>query len=804
MAGKTKQTGKSPRTRAANDEASAQDKNSDSTSTQAFAAQAKDLGALREAVVDAAGVGTGLWLSYLFLFFYLFVAVAAVTHKDLFFENPVKLPFLNVELPLIGFFWLGPLLFLILHAYVLLHLSLLAGKVGAFHDELQAQITDVDTRARLRRQLPSNIFVQYLAGSHEVRTGFMGFMLRAIAIITLIVFPVALLVFFQLQFLPYHSAPITWWHRIAVLIDIILLWRLWPSIALGQAKRIWHDDLRHPSIVTLAVATFVSLLLVFTIATFPDEWLDSNLPTLRLAPTKLPSLEPEPTATDQRSLNDHSSSNTKRQSDALSENEKEAQPLLKERWRKIVDFAKERWWNVIDFAKSMEWTSLHDLLVGGDVDLVARKPRSLWSNRLVLPGIDVIDRAKFDSEEKIKALPETLSLRGRRLEGAILIDSVLRKADLTAAQLQGAVLLAADLRDAKFICDRPTTKYASKDACAQLQRANLIRAQLQGADLSGANLQRANLRNAQLQGANLRSAHLQGANMEGAKLQGADLRSAEVKRNWEGAQLQGANLESADLQGENLSSAKLKGANLQHAELQGAVLEAAELEGANLTGANLQGAHLFEARLQRANLLEAKLQGADLKSAQLQRANMEGAKLQGADLESAKLEGANLIWAEVWLAKFPADLATQSGVPLGVADLEMSPLTSEEKTDLADGLQADITDGELLKELLDRLNPILQDDPEKWEDEGKWSRYIGQAKESSPDEIVQFLADMACGDPKGHITIVIAERATDFSQDAAKRQYAKPLARALLNEKCEGARALTEDMRATLENLVAE
>jgi len=441
MAGKTKQTGKSPRTRAANDEALS----SDSTSTQAFAARAKDLGALREAIVDAAGVGTGLWLSYLFLFFYLFVAVAAVTHKDLFFD------FLNVELPLIGFFWLGPLLFLILHAYVLLHLSLLAGKVDAFHDELQAQITDVDTRARLRRQLPSNIFVQYLAGPHEVRTGFMGLMLRAIAIITLIVFPVALLVFFQLQFLPYHSAPITWWHRIAVLIDIILLWRLWPSIALGQAKRRWHDDLRHPSIVTLAVATFVSLLLVFTSATFPGEWLDSNLPSLRLVPTKLPSLESEPTATDQRSLNDPSSSNTN-QSHGLSENEKETQPSLKERWRKIVDFAKERWWNVVDFAKSMEWTSLHDLLVAGDVDLVARKPRSLWSNRLVLPGIDVIDHAKFDSEEKIEALRETFSLRGRRLEGAVLIGSGLRKVDFTGARLQGAELEDADLREASIGC----------------------------------------------------------------------------------------------------------------------------------------------------------------------------------------------------------------------------------------------------------------------------------------------------------------------------------------------------------------
>ena len=88
----------------------------------------------------------------------------------------------------------------------------------------------------------------------------------------------------------------------------------------------------------------------------------------------------------------------------------------------------------------MEWTSLHDMLVAGDVDLIARKPTSLWSNRLVLPGIDVIDHATFDSDEKSGTSRETLSLRGRRLEGAVLIDSDLRKADLTAARLQGANL----------------------------------------------------------------------------------------------------------------------------------------------------------------------------------------------------------------------------------------------------------------------------------------------------------------------------------------------------------------------------
>src|SRR3954468_1448226 len=107
-----------------------------------FAAKAKDLQALRDAVVEASTVSGALWISYIFVFLYLAVAAGAVTHKDLFFANPVKLPFLNVELPLLAFFVLGPLLFLIVHAYTLLHFAILADKVGAFHVELEAQIRD--------------------------------------------------------------------------------------------------------------------------------------------------------------------------------------------------------------------------------------------------------------------------------------------------------------------------------------------------------------------------------------------------------------------------------------------------------------------------------------------------------------------------------------------------------------------------------------------------------------------------------------------------------------------------------------
>src|SRR5271156_3365648 len=226
------------------------------TTPAAFASKATDLQALRDAVVDAARVSTGLWLSYLFVLFYFAIAAGAVTHRDLFLENPVKLPFLNVELPLKAFF------------------VLLAGKVGAFHAELQAQISGGDARARLRRQLPSNIFVQSLAGPREVRTGIIGFLLRLIVQISLVAGPIALLILFQLQFLPYHNEWITSWQRIAVVIDLILLWLLWPPIARGGTARLGWNDFKCVKVLAWMLASTLPVLLVGTIATFPGEWLE--------------------------------------------------------------------------------------------------------------------------------------------------------------------------------------------------------------------------------------------------------------------------------------------------------------------------------------------------------------------------------------------------------------------------------------------------------------------------------------------------------------------------------------------------
>jgi uncharacterized protein YjbI with pentapeptide repeats len=122
-----------------------------------------------------------------------------------------------------------------------------------------------------------------------------------------------------------------------------------------------------------------------------------------------------------------------------------------------------------------------------------------------LPGINASGDAKsnmasplalINTGERIAALPATISLRGRHLEGAVLIGAHLRKADFTGAYLQGAVLYAADLRGATFGC----AHNGRVMQCADIQGARLDYAQLQGAFLDDAQLRGASLDNAELQG----------------------------------------------------------------------------------------------------------------------------------------------------------------------------------------------------------------------------------------------------------------------------------------------------------------
>jgi hypothetical protein len=237
-------------------------------------------------------------VSYLFVLFYLAVAAGAVTHTDLFFENPVKLPFLNIELPLLAFFFLSPILFLIVHAYTLVHLVMLTDKAKRFHQVLNVQIPiekglTRDERARraairagLRRQLPSNIFVQFLAGPRDIRESAFGGFLQLIAWITLGFAPLLLLLLLQIQFLPFHNSFITWTHRAALLADLVLLWWLWRKVLSGR----WGYTRRPRGLwawsgVGLALS-LGTILFSWGAATFPGEWQERLLPEWRLFPAR--------------------------------------------------------------------------------------------------------------------------------------------------------------------------------------------------------------------------------------------------------------------------------------------------------------------------------------------------------------------------------------------------------------------------------------------------------------------------------------------------------------------------------------
>ncbi len=478
--------------------------------------KARDLAALRDAVVDAANVSGTLWFSYLFVLLYLIIAAGSVTHGDLFLERPVRLPFLNVDLPLRGFAWLGPLLFLIAHAYILLQFVLFASKIGVFHMELDRQVADRTIRTDLRRQLPNNVFVQFLAGPREVRTGIVGAMLRAIAWITLIAGPVALLVFFQLQFLPYHDWAITWWQRVAVLVDLGLLWLLWPSIATGQPiAAAWAKTLSNlrGGITTFtgprvwrfvqlgtSTASLAAIALVFLVATYPGEWIDGA-----------------------------------------------------------------------SRAPGIGW--LHQRLVAGKVDFVSRRLDSLWSNVLVLPGFDAIDHNRFKSDTDIFAARETVNLQGRNLRGAILMSASVPKGDFAGAIMDEADLTFADLRGANFGCGVSPTKLvgdAPPEKCTKLR----------GAVFDGAQLQAANFRQAQLVGAtffgtDLRAASLDHAQMAASIIGGARLTAAVL----DGADIRVARISSSDLRAASFDHAHLDGAIFRNDQLQGANLRFATLEG---------------------------------------------------------------------------------------------------------------------------------------------------------------------------------------------------------------------------------
>ncbi len=283
---------------------------------------------------------------------------------------------------------MAPILFIVSHAYTLVHFVMLGAKAGVFHDELFKQLPDTpDAREGLRRQLPSNIFVQFLAGPEDIRKGGLGLILKAIAWFSLVFGPVLLLLLIQVQFLPYHLEWVTWVQRLAVFADAILLWLLWPAVLDGRSKIAWPQVWRHKVFMVLS---FVPIWLAFITAAFPGELIDKWIGPWEIIPQN----------------------------------------------------------SVTAWLGQDSWTSIHNLLFHRKVDQITLRRKSYFSDTLVIAGFGAQEAAKIADLKKFDAVKQTLRLRGLNLEGAVFLNADLRKVDLTEAQLQGASLAGAQLQGA--------------------------------------------------------------------------------------------------------------------------------------------------------------------------------------------------------------------------------------------------------------------------------------------------------------------------------------------------------------------
>jgi hypothetical protein len=226
---------------------------------------------LLKAVNEASGKAFALWITFLTVGTYLAISIGTTTHLQLLLAGPVKLPLLGVDLPLFAFYGFAPPLFVVLHLYVLMQLYLLARLLRRFDGQLHTARMLEQDREAIRDQLDKFVFTQFQIGASQ--DGIVRLFLRAVVLLSFVLGPVILLLGFQLRFLPYHNVPVTYVHRVSLLLDLILLLLLWPKISRGRvrqatASRDWKTFCRVGASVSISV-----LLVAFSalVATVPGE-----------------------------------------------------------------------------------------------------------------------------------------------------------------------------------------------------------------------------------------------------------------------------------------------------------------------------------------------------------------------------------------------------------------------------------------------------------------------------------------------------------------------------------------------------
>ena len=183
----------------------------------------EDAKALLEAANRASERVAGLHLAFMAVCVYVLAIVFSTTDLDLLMGKGVRLPVVNVDVPIVGFYACASYIVVLVHFNLLLQLQLLSRKLFAF----DAAAPPEEGIGGLRDRLHIFPYTYYLVGSPSplVRP-LLGLMVS----ITMVLLPLITLLVLQLWFLAYQSEAVTWWQRGAIWLDTAVIAILWPVI----------------------------------------------------------------------------------------------------------------------------------------------------------------------------------------------------------------------------------------------------------------------------------------------------------------------------------------------------------------------------------------------------------------------------------------------------------------------------------------------------------------------------------------------------------------------------------------------
>ncbi len=530
-----------------------------------------DIETLLATANDAGAAARNAWLGFNAILAYLLITIASTSHQDLLLNSQVALPIIDIKLPLFSFYGFAPVLLILLHLGLLVQHAVTARKLHELDQELKdfRAAGDISQRYvhRVRTQLTFYVFCQVLVGPYR-KPGFLAHVTRFMIWISIIILPLATFLAFQISFLPYHDLSLlidlhpdkdeaeiyrlvglTWFHRIWFVLDLVMVWYLWPVIKWGEgsfwtALKIYKPYVLFPSIV----AAFTAVLFSVFVATIPGEWTENAMVKL------FPSWRVE----------------------------RNGRPI----------FPPTAWLFETGFQH-------FDGNGPGQDTAVSKSP---FQRNLIVPGTNLVDDTMGLEDDAY-----SLALNNRDLRFGDFRSTDFFRANLANSQLQGSILREADLKSANL----ENARLNGADLIrTDLQAARLNGAGLLNAKMLFTILRDASLQSAGAQGANLDSANLEGADLSRVDFRGATLRATILKSaNLTGAQLQGAVLDHAFMQGAILNNAHFTGASLNGTHLQGTIWLNTNAKVADLTEADLTGADLASAQLQGAILDQARVWG---------------------------------------------------------------------------------------------------------------------------------------------------------------------------------------------------